>query len=213
MDYAAYETALTDHGFSYVGSTTRYRVLNDVVADVCSREPWPFLEASINLTFDGSSAAPTNLPSNLLSVLSIIDTATGMSVAPLRIDEFEKRHQTDSSNTGIAQEYYFDGDRALKVWQIPTSTTTLRMKYLKYHPTLSTTFAEADLLIPARHHPVLIDGCLWKLHRMADSLETAGSFKQDFEERLQLMRNEIWMRQYDRPDHIQVLDTDFHDYY
>lgn len=212
MDYAAFSSAIDDHGFTYVGSTRRVAILNDVVADVCSREPWPFLETGVTLTFNGSSASPTNLPSGLLSVLSIVNPTTGQILMPMRQDEFEKRYPTDAATVGTPQVYYFDGDRSLKVWQVPASTDTLRMKYLQLHPTLTNASVEADILIPARHHNVVLDGILWKLHRMADSFDSAASFKQDYEERIALMRNEIWMRQYDRPDHIAVLDVDFYDY-
>jgi len=211
MDYAALSAAFDDHGFTYVSSTRKVAWINDIVADICSREPWPFLEASLTLTFDGSSATPTNLPTNLKSVLSVVDPTTGISLMPLRLDEFEKHHQTDSEDIGTAQQYYFDTSRSLKVWQIPAATTTLRMKYLKYHALLTSSSVEADILIPSQHHAVIQDGCLWKLHRMEDSMSTASSFKQDYENRLVQMRAEIWARQYDRPDHIQILDSDFYD--
>lgn len=212
MDYTAFSSAIDDYGFAYVGTTRRVAILNDVVADVCSREPWPFLETGVTLTFNGSSATPTNLPTSLLSVISMVNSTSGQILMPLRQDEFEKVHSSDALDVGTPLAYYFDGSLALKVWQVPSATDTLNMKYLRFHPTLTSSSAEADILIPARHHQVVLDGIICKLHRMADAFDSSSSFKQEYEERLVLMRSEIWMRQYDRTDTIQVLDSDFYDY-
>jgi len=65
MDVSEIIDDLEDHGFEDTSEARKLAALNDTLWDVTGREPWPFLEKSVALSFNGSSSTPTNLPSDL----------------------------------------------------------------------------------------------------------------------------------------------------
>src|SRR5690242_20206191 len=125
---------LNDHGFDDTSTPTKLAFLNDTITDFCSRYPWPFLEASVTLTFDGSSAVPSNLPAEFRSALVIVDPNTGRVIDPFRLDAVEKQGATLLTQTGSEPLVYYFQAGQLMLGPIPPTSTTLRMRYLKFHP-------------------------------------------------------------------------------
>jgi hypothetical protein len=210
MDVADILSELNDHGFEDTASSRKVSILNDTVADVCSREPWPFLEKEITLTFNGSSAVPTNWPSDFSKEVGV-NSPAGYKLTWERWDALRERYATDLAATGAPRHFYFVKNQ-LKAYPIPASTDTLNMEYICWHPELSETSVEADILIPARHHRVLVVGTLTKLYAMEDDPELSQLFQGMYQERLRMMREDLMRVQY-APDSILVFDDDLDGYY
>lgn len=212
MDVQDIIDELVDHGFSDTSSTRKVAYINDTVGDICSRGAWPFLEKSIDLTFNGSAANPSNFPSDFRAVIALYDPSTGVALMPLRLDQASKTYGLDLGVSGTPTAYYFLANQ-LRVFNIPSASQTLTMRYLALHPVLTETSVEADILIPPRHHRTIIMGTLWKLYDMEDDPELAVRFEQHYENRINTMRDDVMMRQFDRPEQIAVLDEDDWDSY
>lgn len=203
---------LDDHGFSDTPTARKVGVLNDTIADVCSREPWPFLEKETDLTFTGSSAAPSNLPSDFSKVLGLQDNSLGNSLAFERWEVIRKKFGTQVTASGLGDaEYYYFVKGQPRIYPVPGAATTLHLEYVAFHPTLVQSDIESAFLIPPRHHRVLVLGSLYKLYSLEDDPELAQVFEQEYEHRISIMREDLIRVQYDSPDHIYVTDMDYYD--
>lgn len=194
-----------DHGFTDTSVTRKVAMINDTVWDICSREPWPFLEKTVDLSFDGTNPYPTNQPSDFQAVLAIANPSNGVPLDPERYDVMERRWGDTLLNPGNPVAYYFIGDQ-LRVYYVPPSATTLRLDYLAKHPVLSSSSIETDFLIPREHHRAIVLGSLYKLYNMDDDYDIGASFQAQYEDRIIKMRNTLWQRQFDRPDRIYGID-------
>lgn len=204
--------ALSDYGYTDTSNTRKVAVINAVVWDISSREPWPFLEKSVNLTFDGTSAVPSNVPTDLQAVLDITRLDTGMKLQPLRLQEMDSKVGFNLDQTGDAPVYYYFLAGQLRVAPIPGAAFTARMRYVAKHPVLAQTDPESAILIPREHHEAILFGALIRLSDMEDDTELGVRFGQLYEQHIQTMRQSVWMRQYDRTDHIQITDVYDNDY-
>jgi len=201
---------IDDHGFSDTSTPRKLSFMQEAIWDVEGREPWPFIEAApVNLTFSGSSGIPTNMPTNFRAVTSLRDTTTGLFLGWIRDDEFEQRIGTAETETGSPSLYYFSAN-ALNLWPVPTSSTTVKMKYLKWSDEITQDTVEADILIPKRFHQIIVWGTLWKLYEMEDDPDTAERYLGHYERGIQQMRAAVWQRQTTRPDSIQMVDEGYY---
>lgn len=202
-------SVINDHGFDDTSTQTKLAFLNDAIADFCSREPWPFLEAApVTLTFDGVSSMPTNFPSDFLSAISIVDPNTTRPITPERVDTIEKSDANLITQTGDPFFYYFIGHK-LNFAPIPLASQTLRLRYLAMHPDVTVDTTSVDYLVPQRHWMLLVYGTLQRLYDLDDDPEMSARFEQHFESRIMRMRDELWKTQYDRPDRVVITDPDF----
>lgn len=202
--------ALSDYGFTDTTTIRKMEKINDTIFDITSREPWPFMETSATLDFDGTNAAPINTPDDLQAVMDIVRLDTGRKLQPLRLQEADGVLQLALTQSGPPLYYYFLGGELL-ISQIPSAATGLmRMRYIRVHPTVLQTDPESAILVPKQHHEVVLLGTLVKLYDMEDDTDLSVRFQQLYEKAYQDMRGSIWMRQYDRPDHIVI--TDAYDY-
>jgi hypothetical protein len=212
VDVSEMFALLNDHGFEDTLSVRKLDAINDTVADICSREPWPFLEKTISLTFDGSNAKPTNFPADFSKEIVLTNPSTGGSIPWERVETVRRRFGQNMSNVNTPQVFYFrKGD--LLFWPIPPTGTAIDLEYVCFHPEVSESSLEADFLIPARHHRAIMLGALVKLYAMEDDPEQATFFKNLYDERIEQMREDLSRRQYDRPDRIFVVDEDDYDIY
>lgn len=196
---------INDHGFTDTSVTRKVALINDTVWDICSREPWPFLEKQITLTFDGTSPNPTNWPADFRAVESLIRADTGDPLDPERYDVMKRKYGTGLSDAGQPVAYYFRGGKMF-VYFVPAVNMTLDMQYLAVHPTLTSASVATDILLPAQHHRSIVLGTLYKLYDMDDDFDIGASFQQQYEDRILKMRDELWQQQFDRPDRIYGID-------
>ena len=206
---------LGDHGFTDTGTPRKLFFINDTIWDICSRRPWPFLESTVDLTFDGTNPYPTNFPSDWRTTVDIIDPVKNTVMMPMRIETLDKTYGSTllTAGNGPARSYYFLGDQ-LRFYPVPSATDTARMRYIRRHPQMVQTNIETDILIPREHHRANVMGTLWKLYDMEDDPELASRFEQHYENRLNTMAADILVHQYDRPDIIvDVMGDGLDEYY
>jgi hypothetical protein len=203
--------ALSDYGFTDTTTTRKMEKINATLWDITSREPWPFMQTTIDLTFDGINAVATNSPTDFQSALDLIRQDTGRKLQPLRMEEADAELNLALASTGLPSYYYFIGN-ALNFAPIPPAGLVVRMRYVKKHAALLQTDVEAAILIPREHHEVLLYGTLVKLYDLEDDTDLSVRFQQLYENKYQDMRGAIWMKQYDRPQRIQIVDQYSDDY-
>lgn len=202
---------LDDHGFADTGESRKVAVINDTLWDIESRHPWPFLETedtAFSLTADDN--APT-LPTGFSKMLSFTIPDLALVLQPMRLDTATKSLAGKEDETGIPYLYYFVGSE-LRIWKTPSETFTAKIRYLQTQTELTAASVETDILLPARHHRLAVLGSLYKLYTMEDDPELARAFLDQYETRLELIREDLFKRQYDRPDRIaDVWGSDFDD--
>lgn len=212
MDAPGFISLLNDHGFEDTSSTRKMEAVNDAQWDLSSREPWPFLEKQIDLTFSGASGVPTNLPADLGQVLQVVNVQTGATISPSRNDDYTKWYVLNAADVADPLKFYFIG-KTMKFHPIPAASTTVRMIYTCIPTAVTETSLETDFIVPPRHHRAIAYLALAHLYLMEDDPENAQSFAQLAEQRIQNMRPDIWERQLQDPDYIHIVDFDDTDYY
>lgn len=212
MDVAEMVTDLGDHGFTDTGTETKVRVLQDTIWEIEALRPWPFLETSTTLDFDGSSAVATNLPTDIRAVLKVVSTASGIDLDPTTVPDLEEFAGASLTTVGAPLAYYFEGEE-LRLWPVPPAGTgSIRLRYLRTSAEITSGSVEADILIPKRHHRAIVLGALIRLYDMEDDPELADRFQGHYEARIERMVEDLFRKQYDRPDFIRVQDPDSWDY-
>jgi hypothetical protein len=213
VDVADILSELTEHGFSDTNSNEKLRVIQDTIWDIEGRHPWPFLETTFDLDFDGGEAEPSNWPDNFRAAVRLRNRVTGRRVRPLRLEEFEDRFGANEDDAGDPLYYYFDGTQ-LKVWRLPSAATgLLRMRYLRWSDEITAETTASGILIPKYNHRAIVDGSLFRLYDSEDDPELALRFQQHFETGIQRMVAASFQRQFDETDVIQVVDPDDYDYF
>jgi hypothetical protein len=214
MDVSEILSELVDHGFEDTSTERKLAKINDAIWDIESREPWPFLEKTVALNFDGSSPTPTNMPSDFKTVLWLYDTMNGVTIWPERLSTIRDRYGNQLNQVGSPASYYFIGN-TLRLYPVPpASTGRIHMDYVATQPEVNANTTSSQILIPARHHQAIVLGALWRLYKMEDDPENGNMFQIDYENRIQQMREDLFRRQYQRADQIYVIDEDeIFDYY
>lgn len=212
MDISDILSELGENGFTDTGLATKLNKIQATIWEIEGHKPWPFLEASINLNFAGSTDVASNLPSDFRASLRLKDLSTGRRVMPVRLDDFEDFVGTDHDRSGDPSIYYFEGGQ-LKVWPLPAAgNARLKLRYIRWSPEIDADTVEADILIPKQYHEAIIYGALHRLYLQEDDAELAAGFKALYDERLARMEEVLLQQQFDRPDHVHVLDEDDWDY-
>ena len=209
MDVSEILSELNDHGFEDTASSRKVAILNDTIADVCSREPWPFLEKEIRLTFNGTDAFPSNWPDDFSKEIGIHSPDSSYTLKFERWEVLRRKFSTALTTVGTPTHYYFVKNR-LSVYPIPGASDRLDMEYICWHPEITEASLEADILVPARHHRALIVGTLLKLYAMEDDPELSALFKTTYDERLRVMREDLIRVSYDT-DNVLMFEDDYLD--
>lgn len=214
MDVSEMITMLDQHGFEDEEEADKVRVLNITLQDICTRDPWPFLEASVTLDASLEVDADTGLvttPDDFGSLLTVVSTdSQGRQIQFIRRDEHLKRHSGQLSQTGYPYHYFFLAGQ-LYFWPIPTSGEYV-LDYIRVHDAVVANSASDDFLLPARHHDTIPIGAIWRLHAKEDDAENALLFKSQYDELIAGMRQDLFKTQWDSPDSIQVMEDDIDDW-
>ena len=195
------------YGFEDFDDDAKLILINEAYFDIVTREAWPFMEGLATIT-QPSADDTLNVPSNFQTVLSLVDTDNNIVLEPERNDVVEKNIRLNA-DSGSPTKYYFVGE-TLYLYPSDNTGTTYRLYYIKSPSVLTVDSVPADILIPARHHSIIVYGALVKAFLVNDDPQ-AAVFQNMFESRYMQMRNDVWMRQYDRPERIHVI-TDSHDW-
>ena len=194
------------YGFDDFENTQKLLLLNEAYLDIVTREPWPFLERLINVNQQALQDEVVIPDDDLGAVLSIVDMTFRLPLTPERADVIEKNYLVNS-DTNQPTKYYFIGNK-IYLWPIPRQNSTLRVLYVREPTSLTEDTLEADILIPKRHHSIIVYGALVKAYLVNDDPQSAV-FQNMYETRYQQMRNDLWMKQYDRPDRIHVITESY----
>lgn len=193
---------IREHGFDDLSDFRILGFINTAYHDVCTREPWPFLEQTASPTIDATTGRVTS-PTDIGKVLGFEDTAHGRGLEPVRLDEFTRAYGSKLTLAGDPHSYFFVGANVY-VYPIPASGSFV-LQYLRVPPDL--TFSpDTTPILPSQHHEVLVYGALARAYFMEDDPENKLGAIQDFEDAISKMRNDLWTRQFDRTDTIQDLD-------
>lgn len=199
---------LVAYGFEDTSTETKLRKINTTLWDIESREPWPFLEKTVALNFDGSSPTPTNMPSDYKATLWLYDNTNGMSLWPERSSTIRGRFGNVITQVSDPFSYYFIGN-TLKLYPVPPAATgRYQLDYIATQPEVDETTVEAGIMLPVRHHDAILLGTLWNLYKMEDDPENGNMFQIDYENKIQSMHEDIFRRQYQRADQIFIVDED-----
>jgi len=199
------------YGFEDFDDSDKARLLNQSYLDIVTREPWPFMERLVTFTVPAGFSQLTNQsfvgsPTDLGSVLSFVDVTNDVALLPERADVIEKNYQVNDL-MGYPEQYYFVGDE-LFVYPVVPSNIDYRLYYLRVPSEITETTDTSTLLIPSRHHSVIVYGALVKAYLVNDDPQ-AAAFQNAFESRYQQMRNDVWQRQYDRTERVHVVTDAF----
>ena len=203
-------TEVRDHGFDDLTESRILSFLNDAYLDICSREPWPFLEATATLTVNASGLVTS--PTDVQAVLNIYDTTDGGKLEPQRLDDITDLYGTDLDPAAAqARHYYFVGS---SIYLYPVPSNTLKINYIRT-PALLTTSPDTSPILPTHAHRLLVTGALAKAAVMEDDPDLAAVYTNMFETRLSQARSAMWMRQYDKTETIQDVfyEDDLYDGY
>lgn len=216
MDVATMVTALDDYGFADTSATRKLQVIQSAIWQVEGLKPWPFLRSTWTLNFDGSSGEPTNwaaLTPPFRAAIRLKDMSTGHRVLPVREEEFESRVCTQYSYVSNPALYYFGDAGALNVWPVPPANTTLRLTGIRWSDPIDASTTESGILIPKYFHEGLIlFGALQRLYAMEDDTELAPLYQQYQSDAMEMALETLFKQQYDRGDHVKVIDPDSWDY-
>lgn len=211
MDVSEMISFLNDSGFTDTTTTRKVAAINDALYDAASRQTWPHLLTTITLTFDGTSAVPTNLPSNLGTVYRAIALPNNYVLTPVRLDDIDGRG-VDLTQVGPPQEYYFTGS-SLNFWPVPTSDVTVRLRYYKIPAAVTDTTLSAAIDWPYNHHQALVLGAVYRLYDIEDDPENSVRAEQHFEKRLADMIGDQIPQQVDRDEYIHPVAGFDYDWY
>lgn len=194
------------YGFDDLENSQKLLLLNEAYLDIATREPWPFLEKMVDISQSANASEVVIPDGDLGAVLSIIDIVGKLPLTPERADVIEKNFLVNS-DTNQPTKYYFVGNK-IYLWPVPSSPTTLRVMYTREPENLTEATLESEILIPKRHHSIIVYGALVKAFLVNDDPQSAV-FQNMYETRYQQMRNDLWMKQYDRPDRIHVITESY----
>ena len=200
------------HGFADTDINEKERALNAAIRAITVRRDWPFLEKVWTLAFDGTNPYSTTDISDLRAVKRILDTTTGARVRFMRTDDMEDAHGSELLVKGTPQLYYFEGTQ-LRIWQVPSSTQTLRLRGTRRHPLVSASSSlESDILIPSMAHEAIVLRTLIRLYMLEDDVEMAAAFKPLFDELMVELEQALQELQMDEAEYVHVIDDDNWDY-
>lgn len=205
---------LGDHGFDAVSATRQLATLNAAYWDVCGREPWPFLEKFVRLTFNGSSYEPVTPVTDLRAVWSMkLEGTSGIGGTPvnyIRTDDYDQALGNNSIiATGTPSIFTIDGQKALHFYPAPSSTQVVRLRYISRPAALTAGTLEAAIAIPPEYQrDTIVNGALYRLYSMEDDTDIAPTFQTYQERTLEMMREFCWSDQYQRPDYIHPTSLD-----
>lgn len=208
MDISEILDSLVNSGFEDTEEDEKVRKINTTLWDIESREPWPFLEKTATLNFDGTSPAPTNMPADFKAVMWLYDNTNAITIWPERLSTVRGQYGNTLSQVSDPFVYYFVGDE-LRLYPTPgASIGRYQLDYFATQPEVSATSVEADLLLPPRHHDVILLGVLYRLYKQEDDPENGNMFQIDYENKIQQMHEDLFRRQHQRADRIFVIDED-----
>lgn len=200
-------TELNEFGFEDTNISEKLNAINFAIKNISQRKLWTFLESVVSLTFTGSSGTPSNVPTDLRAVKKIVDTSTGRRIRFKRTDDMEEQYGSQLTQAGDPYFFYFEG-RTLKIWQTPSASQTLRMRYVRFAPKIAAGDPEASIIVPPDGHEAVVLRALQWLYDLEDDPELAQRMEAKAENAITLLDATLDVQQDDAPEYIHVVDSD-----
>jgi hypothetical protein len=214
MDVPTMFDIFVSYGFETDDELTddrKLEALNETYWDACGREEWPFLAASVSLTFSGSSGIPTNDPGDIGQVVTA-NRVVGGTLEPWRYDDFYEYYGSQLTMAGSPVLYYFEGD-TINFYPVPGTADGVLLKYIRKPDELTLTSIESDIKFPKQYHrSVLVMGTLSKLAVMQDDTDLGAAYERLYEKALATMVGNVFKQQSQRTEFIHVNDPDNWEY-
>lgn len=200
-----------DHGFDRAGDALIKVWINDVLHELSGMDNWPWLEKGpVTLTVNAGDGIVT-LPSDCAKPIKLQLPSQNMNVFRERHDLLLDKYSTDvTEESGTPERYAMwsttdAGVPRIRLFPTPERQYTFNLWYQKVPEALTT----IDQLppFPARHHRILVLGVLIRAAQMMgdeQSLAKLPIFQDDFEKRLERMRNDLLRAQLDNNDYVPM---------
>lgn len=185
MNFSDLQTDFFESGFAYlndngVGLVRAKRWLNQAYLEICSLEPWPFLEATI-------TGVPPVAITDYDRAISVLDTTNKAELVHSDFGALTHDY-TDPTATGTPLFWYLTSGTTIAVMP-PATTISLSVRYIKVPSEL--TLSGDSPLLPAAYHDIITLGA-WRRALLDDS--DAGDYeviKREWNERIAIMRQAL----------------------
>ncbi len=177
-----------DAAFSIITDASWKDYVNEAYREVCSLEPWPFLETASTSTTIAAGVRYFTLPTNAWKVNALWDSTNKIPLEPITnisqvFDEFPNQDET-----GVPVLYRVRGTR-VEVYPLPTTLTTYTVQYEAYPGDLS---ADGDLpALPTQYHHILSNLAVAKAYRDDGNFDAAQSYEAEAGVILEAMRRDL----------------------
>ncbi len=193
----ALRTELKERGFDYLSAARADRYVDLAYQELCEEFEWPFLETT------NSATAPQTI-SGLLTVISVTNSTNETKLLPL-----DRRTVIDFdpslNDTGTAAYYYITAGNIVNVHPANTSDTFLT-RYYQIPDELDGT---DTILVPSRYRYLIIEAAARHAYQDSDNPELAGMCRNEYNTGLLKMQQTLHVQQVDRPDEVQLIETNF----
>ena len=200
-----------DHGFDRAGDSLIKLWVNDVINELAGMDNWPWLEKGPVAITATANEPVILLPSDCAKPMKVQFKDGDINLFRERQDLLLDKYGVDVlDEAGDPERYSMWGTNSagipqIRLFPIPDREVTLNLWYLKTPTPLS---AVSDMPpFPVRHHRLLVLGVLLRACQMMGdekSLSKLPIFKDEYEERLQRMRDDLMRPQIDNPDYMPM---------
>lgn len=198
------------HGFEAIDVETKLLALNDAIGDICQLEPWPFLEAVTDLTYDGTEAVSDDWPSNIRAVVSLSPMNSGRELFYVRLDQVDKFYGATVSMVGVPQAYFLQAS-VVNIVPMPRVSDVIRLRFLQKPEDVTEEEPEDPSIFPKELHMAAVYGALVNLFMHDDDVEMSDKMAERRDTRVSRARDGLWRPNYDAREIIEITDQ-FDDY-
>jgi hypothetical protein len=200
-----------DHGFDRAGDSLIKLWINDVINELAGMDNWPWLEKGpVEITANANTPLIT-LPADCAKPMKVQFKDGDINLFRERQDLLLDKYGVDVlDEPGDPERYSMwgtdpSGVPQIRLFPIPQRNVTLNLWYLKVPTPLASV---SDMPpFPVRHHRLLVLGVLLRACQMMgdeQSLSKLPIFKEEYDERLQRMRDDLMRPQIDNPDYMPM---------
>lgn len=208
-------------GYPKIAASDTFILLTDTIQDICSRYAWPFLRAEATLT-TVANQADVALPADCVRPLGMYLYERGnqinyVSLADQRFDH----NPSNSDSAGTPERYSIMPDASTfparntkaVLWPAPDRAYSIKLLYeRRIAPSAATPNTPINWPGPGM---VLELGLLYRAALREPSKESQsrlGTLKAEYEQAIELMRNDYLIEQRDRDPVVRITQTDLWDY-
>lgn len=198
---------LDDSGFSDYSTARKLLFVNRAYHDICTREPWPFLEKEQTGINIASGDKELTLPSDWSKTLKLRffedgSTEQGWTLWKERLDWIRETYPVDQSGRPVF--YYFRNNKLFFFPKADRAYDAIH-EYVQKTTDLASGGAESTILIPPRHHEILLLGALYRCYLQDQDPAMLNEIRNLYTQKYLEMRADLWLRDFEA-DRIYDID-------